>query len=143
MKADTQTEAAVLDVLDKFAENYSNRNLEGVLALFAQDPDLVLYGTGADEKRIGPSELREQVERDWSQSDAVSFTREWTIVSSAGSVAWVAADISFSAKIGGQELSFHGRLTSVLENRGGSWLIVQSHFSSPVAAQEEGESFPT
>lgn len=143
MKADTQTEAAILNILDKFAEYYSNRNLTGVLALFAQDPDLVMYGTGADEKRIGPAELREQVERDWSQSDAISITREWTSVSSAGPVAWVAADIAFNAKIGVEELSFPGRLTAVFENRGGTWLMVQSHFSFPSGGQEEGESFPT
>ena len=142
MKADAQTEAAVKAVLDSFAENYAKRDLEGVMALFAPDSDVVMYGTGADEKRVGPAEIRAQVERDWSQSEATSITYGWVSVSSAGSAAWLAPDISFKAKVGGEELTLEGRLTNVLENRGGKWLMVQGHFSLPAAAQSEGESFP-
>jgi uncharacterized protein (TIGR02246 family) len=143
MKADAQTESAVMDVLDRFAENYAKRDLEGTLALFAPDADVVMYGTGADEKRVGLAEIQAQVVRDWSQSDATSITYDWTSVSAAGSVAWVAADIAFQVKVGGQELSLEGRLTGVLEKRGDEWLMVQGHYSLPATAQEEGESFPT
>ena len=94
MKADAQTEAAVKDVLDRFAENDAKRDLEGVMALFAPDPDVVMYGTGADEKRVGPAEIRAQVERDWSQSEATSITYGWISVSSAGSAAWAATAAS-------------------------------------------------
>ncbi len=143
MKADAQTEAAVKTVLDGFAENYAKRDLEGVLSLFAPDSDVVMYGTGADEKRVGLAEIKAQVERDWSQSDATSVTYEWTSVSSVGSVAWVAADATFNAKIDEQDVTLPVRLTGVLENRGGKWLLVQGHLSLPAGAQAEDESFPT
>ena len=142
MQADAQTEAAVKAVLDRFAENYTKRDIEGMMALFAPDADVVMYGTGADEKRVGSGEIRAQVERDWSQSEATTITYGWTSVSAAGSAAWVAADLTFKAKVGEQELTLEGRLTNVLENRGGKWLIVQGHFSLPAADQAEGESFP-
>lgn len=143
MKADAQTVAAVKTVLDEFSKNYAKRDLEGLLGLFAPDPDVVMYGTGADEKRVGLAEIKAQVERDWSQSDATSLTYGWISISAAGSVAWLAADVTFTAMIGGQELKLMGRLTNVLENRAGKWLMVQGHFSLPVAEQAEGESFPT
>lgn len=143
MKADAQTEAAVMTVLNRFAEDYAKRELEGVLALFAPDSDVVMFGSGADEKRVGLTEIKALVERDWSQSDAASFTYRWTSVSAAGPVAWVAADVTFKAKVGGQEVTLLGRLTGVLENRAGNWLLVQGHFSLPAATQVEGESFPT
>ncbi|MFO0794669.1 MAG: nuclear transport factor 2 family protein [Candidatus Brocadiaceae bacterium] len=143
MKADAKTEAAVIAVLSKFAEGYAKRDLEAVLALFAPDPDVVMFGTGADEKRVGLAEIKAQAERDWSQSEGASLTYGWTSVSAAGSVAWVAADANFKAKVGGQEITLAGRLTGVLENRGGKWLMVQGHFSLPATAQAEGESFPT
>jgi ketosteroid isomerase-like protein len=143
MKADAQTEAAVMTVLNRFAEDYAKRELEGVLALFAPDSDVVMFGSGADEKRVGLAEIKALVERDWSQSDAASFTYGWTSVSAAGPVAWVAADVTFKAKVGGQEVTLLGRLTGVLENRAGNWLLVQGHFSLPAATQAEGESFPT
>jgi uncharacterized protein (TIGR02246 family) len=142
MKADEATEAAVRSVLDSFAEGYEKRDMEGVLSLFAPDTDVVMFGTGADEKRVGLAEIRRQVERDWSQSDATTLTYGWTSVSAAGSTAWLAADIAFNAAIGGQELTLEGRSTLVLENRYGKWLIVQGHFSLPASEQAEGESFP-
>jgi uncharacterized protein (TIGR02246 family) len=143
VKANEQTETAVKEVLESFADNYAKRDLKGVLALFAPDADVVMYGTGADEKRVGLAEIRRQVERDWSQSDTTSMTFGWTSISAAGSVAWLAADITFEANVGGQEITLEGRLTIVLENRSGKWLIVQGHFSLPAAEQVEGESFPT
>ncbi len=50
----------------------------------ASDADVVLYGTGADEKRIGLEQIRAQVERDWSQSDSAAMMLDWTSVSAAG-----------------------------------------------------------
>ncbi len=143
MKADARTEAAAKAVLDKFAEAYAKRDVESLLALFASDPDVVLYGTGADEKRVGLAEIKAQAERDWSQSEAASLKYGGTSVSAAGSVAWVATDATFEAKVGGQKITLPGRLTAVLERRGDKWLIMQSHFSLPTAEQAEGESFPT
>ncbi len=143
MKANAQTEAAVKAVLDAFADNYSRRDLEGLMSLFTPDADMVLYGTGADEKRVGLTETREQVQRDWSQSDGTAITYTWTSISAAGPVAWVAADVSFEAIIGDAKFTLPARLTGVLENRGEKWLIAQTHFSFPAAGQEEGESFPT
>ncbi len=142
MKADAKTEKAVMAVLNKMAEGYARRDLEGVLSLFAPDPDVVMYGTGADEKRVGLAEIKAQVERDWSQSEASALMYGWTSVSAAGGVAWVAADATFRVQVGGQELSFPGRMTAVLEQRGDRWLFVQGHFSFPAAGQTEGESFP-
>jgi ketosteroid isomerase-like protein len=143
MKADAIIEAAVKAVLGKLAEGYAKRDLALLRAVFASDPDVVMYGTGADEKRVGLAEIEAQAERDWSQSESVSLTYGWTSVSAAGSVAWVAADTVFNVKAGGQAMSLHGRFTFVLEKRGEQWLIVQSHASFPAAGQAEGESFPT
>ena len=141
MKADKNTEASVKDFLNQFAESYKGRDINDVLAFFA--PDVVAYGTGADEKRVGIAEMKAQFERDWAQSEAGSFSFGWTSISATGSVAWTASDVSFDATVGGEEFSFPGRFTSVIEKHGDKWLLVQAHFSFPAAEQEEGESFPT
>lgn len=143
MKANEQTEAAVLAVVNKFNESYAQRDMNGLLALLAPDADLVLFGTGADEKRIGQDEVKFQAERDWSQSEALAFEPGWHSVSAAGSVAWVAAEGMGQGRVEGQEISFPLRWTLVLEQRADTWLIVQAHFSLPAAEQEEGESIPT
>ena len=142
MKADAMTEAAVKAVLDKVAEGYTQRDLDLVLSAFAPDPDVVMYGTGADEKRIGLSEIQAQAERDWSQTESAAITYGWTSVSAVGSIAWVASNGTFQLKADGQEMTLPVRITCVLEKRGEQWLIVQAHFSLPAAGQSEGESFP-
>ena len=142
MKASKKTETEVKNVLKGFAESYERRDLEGVLARVAPDEDVVLYGTGADEKRVGLQEIRKQVERDWAQTDEIAMEFDSISVSGADSFAWAAADGFFKARVNGQEMSMPARLTCVFERRNGDWLIVQSHFSTPATSQEEGASLP-
>jgi len=144
MKANAKTEAEVMAVMNRYKEAYSRRDVDGVLALFAPDPDMVIIGTGQDEKRIGPAELRAQLERDFAQSEAVSIEFGWHSVSQADLVAWVAADCVAQVKMtDGQEMSLQARATLVLEQRADKWFIVQWHGSLPTAEQDEGQSFPT
>ena len=143
MKADAQTEAALMATLEQFKQAYEQRDMEHLLALYAPDPDVVLIGTGADEKRVGLAEIQMQAERDWAQSEASSFEWGWSSVSAAGSVAWMAADVIVHFKVAGQEIHLPLRLTGVLEHRGAKWLWMQQHLSMPTPGQAEGESFPT
>jgi uncharacterized protein (TIGR02246 family) len=143
MKADARTEAEVMSVLDKMREGYAKRDLSGLLALFATDADLVAIGSGADEKRVGPDQLKVQLERDFAQSESFSMDFDRVSISAAGSVAWLAADCVLNAKVSGQEMRLDGRLTAVLEKRGDRWLIMQEHLSMPSGEQVEGQSFPT
>lgn len=142
MKADAQTEAAVLAVLDGWLASYQQRDIDALMSLVVPDEDLFLYGTGIDEKRIGPEQFRYQAERDWSQTEALAFNFNAHHVSAAGPVAWVASDGLGQGRVGGQEIAFPLRMTAVLEKRGDQWLMVQSHVSVPAAGQEEGNSVP-
>ena len=143
MKANTKTEAEVMVVLNQLIEAYKKQGLDGALALYAPDADVVTIGTGVDEKRVGLAERKAQLERDFAQVEDISIQLGWYSVSAAGSVAWVAADIVARGKVGGQETSVPMRTTMVLEQRGDRWLIVQGHSSLPAAGQKEGESWPT
>jgi ketosteroid isomerase-like protein len=142
MKADTKTEKEIKTILQEFADSYAKRNLDGVMAHISPDPDMIMYGTALDEKRIGREGLKAQAERDWSQSDSTSMSYGWTLVSAAGPVAWVSSDVTFRVTFDGQEMAFPVRLTGVFENRKGQWLVSQLHFSAP-ASQPEGSSFQT
>lgn len=142
MKANAKTEAAVLAVLNKFMETYQERDIEGLMALFAPDDDQVMFGTGADERRIGQDQIRLQAERDWSQTEALAFNLTWQQVSAAGPVAWVAAEGLGQGEVGGQKIEFPVRMTTVLEQRGNEWLLVHGHVSLPAPNQEEGNSVP-
>lgn len=141
MKADARTEADVQAALKRMMDAYASRDLSGVLDCFASDADVVLIGTGADEKCVGPEQIRRQVERDWTQSESAAMAFSWTSISAAGATAWAAVDGSFRFRAGGQEGALPARGTFVLEKRDGKWLIVHMHVSTPNAAQQAGKSF--
>jgi ketosteroid isomerase-like protein len=143
VKADAKTQAEVLKVLNRLAEGYAKRDWNIIRPIFASDPDVVLVGTGKDEKRVGVNEIKIQAERDWAQSESTEMSFGWISVSASGNVAWVASDATVRAKAGGQEVVLTARMTAVLEKRDEKWLIVQAHLSLPAAGQAEGESFPT
>jgi ketosteroid isomerase-like protein len=142
MRADKHTEQEVMATLQTFADAWASRDIDTVLSVFGPDPDVVVIGSGLDEKRLGRAELREQLLRDWAQSDAVSVEFGWYLVSASGVVAWVTADMVVQARIAGKHMTFPGRLTAVLERRRGKWKWMQSHFSLPAVDQAKGESFP-
>ncbi|MHC1753966.1 MAG: nuclear transport factor 2 family protein [Methanosarcina sp.] len=135
MKADSVTEKAVKAILDKFAESYARRDLKSAMSLIAPDDDVVIYGTGADEKRVGQEAIKAQFERDWAQIEDPGLEYNWISISAAGNVAWVAIDAVLKAKVDGQNLRFQSRITMVLEKRGDRWLIMQGHFSFPDQSQ--------
>ena len=140
MKADARIDAQVRSTLRRLADAYAARDLKAVMGCFAEDDDIVLYGTGADEKRVGPSEIRTQVERDWAQTDRIAMVFERVSVAAAGRVAWAAVDGAFNVTVGGESGELSARITFVLEERNGEWSIVHAHFSVPAAGQEEGHS---
>ena len=143
MIANPTTYQSIKTALDTWAESYAKRDIKRLLAGVTPDPDLVMYGTGADEKRIGLAGLQTQAERDWSQTDAAAFILHDPLISSAGSVAWVSSDATFKVEAEGQELAFPARFTGVFEKRDEAWLVVQAHFSLPAPEQESGHSVPT
>ena len=143
MKADPKTEAAVMTVMNQSIEAFAKRDLDALLALYAPDPDLVVIGTGGDEKRVGLAEVKALFERDFAQFENAFLRFGWHTVSAAGSVAWVSADLILRANTGGREIKLQVRLTNVLERQGDRWIIVQEHASLPATGQKAGEAFPT
>lgn len=142
MKADAKTESAVMATVNNSFEAYAKRDVEGVLATLVPEPDVITIGTGADEKCIGLRETRQQLERDFAQSEAGSWEWGWHSVSAAGPVAWVAADVTIHARVEGKELSFPLRFSAVLVQHGDRWLFTQQHISMAAAGQQAGQSFP-
>jgi class 3 adenylate cyclase/ketosteroid isomerase-like protein len=143
MRPDPRTEAEVTEVLARIVDAAGRRDTQAALGFFADDPDTFLYGTGADEARKGPAEIREQIERDLSQSEAWSWTLGQQSISSAGAVAWTAGDVVIRVVMGDRTLDVPHRLTLVLERRDGKWLILQMHLSVANGSQAIGQSFPT
>jgi uncharacterized protein (TIGR02246 family) len=143
MRADPMTEAAVVNVVKQSLEAFTKRDLDALLAFFAPDPDVIIIGTGGDEKGIGLTEISKILQRAFAQFEEASFKFGWHSVSAAASVAMLAADVTLYVKTSARQITEQIRLTVVLEQRGDRWLIIQWHDSLPAAGQKEGQAFAT
>jgi len=135
-------ESDVMDMLKKYAKAYADKDIDAMMNLFLDDPDIVAIGTGTDEWVHGPDELKKGFERDFSQADNIQVKFENVTVQSAGNVAWLSAVMNMYAVISGKEAVLSGRLSMVLENKKNKWLFRHLHFSLPADGQEGGSSFP-
>lgn len=132
----------VLAVFESYCSEYSNRSVEGVLALFEQSPELLVIGSGDDEVRFGVEALREQVERDFSQAEAISVSTDWRHACVYGDFAWLAVVGRIHATVEGETLTMRGRFSGALRRQGGIWRFTMLHFAVPYGAQHEGQSWP-
>ena len=73
--------------LGKLAEVYVTRDVQHLHAVFAPDPDVVMFSPGARERFVGIAEIQAKAESDWSRSEAASLVYRRTSVSAAGAVA--------------------------------------------------------
>ncbi len=142
LKADQKTQSEVLQSFKGMFEAYKKKDLQATLSYWALDPDIVVIGTGEDEKGMGTSYLTESLQRDWAQGEVQSIGVKNFSVSALGTVAWLSSDITFHGKVTQGEFDLKMRLTGVMENRNGKWLWVQMHLSTPSCEQEHGHSWP-
>lgn len=142
MSTNGKTEAEIVDVMNKFTAAYERRDLQELLNCVAPDDDIFMFGTGSDEKRIGLEEFKYQAERDWSQMEELAFNFNSFHISAAGPVAWVASEGLGQGKVGGQEIEFPLRMTSVFKQYNNEWRLALAHVSVPAPGQEKGNSVP-
>jgi len=120
-----------METLDDYLQSYVEGDIEGALAVFASDPDVVCIGTGPGEILIGPDEIRRQIECDFTGFETASYEWKWHSMSARGNIAWVASELVLRTRLrkGGKEWNPSLRFTAVMERREDKWLIVQSHAS--------------
>ena len=130
MKADAQTEAALLEILESFCSGFAARDVDDVMRLFAQDPDVVMV-TSEEPLLRGPDEIRAFLQGYVRGAATYSWTWDRREASAAGNVGWLLAEGMETAAAEGREEKHPYRMSVVCENRDGRWLLVQIHGSSP------------
>jgi hypothetical protein len=134
MRADAETERAVLASLDRLTTLYAAGRIGDVLDLMVPDADITVVEAGLDEEYVGRHEIRAASERDpdEGQDDVpVVFKRRWVSASPARDVAWVTGEADAEIEQDGAWLDVEARFTGVAERRDGRWLWHTLHFSLP------------
>ena len=133
----------MLKTFDRFVQNYNERNLEATLSMFRETPPAVTFGTGADEKRRGLKEIKEQLIRDWSQSDSDSLAVLHIDHEQNGDSGWLAVEFKVSVNTDQEIENLVARGTFVMERKhADDWKIAHMHVSLPSSEQDAGMSFP-
>ena len=128
MQADARTQAAVMALVQEFADGYAARDTQRVMVLHVVDPDVVVIADGL--KYVGQEQIRAMIESDLSSFDFIKWIFTMPSVSAAGPVAWATTDALATGQTGGQSVSLGAyRFTWVLEQRGEQWLIMHVHIS--------------
>jgi uncharacterized protein (TIGR02246 family) len=130
VRADAQTEAALLEILESFCSGFAARDAAGVMRLFASDADVVMV-TSEEALLRGPGQMRAFLERYVRGTATYSWTWDRRDVSAAGAVGWLLAEGTETAAAEGREEKHPYRMSVVCEKRDGRWLLVQIHGSSP------------
>ena len=135
LSAASKTEADIRAVLGTVEKTYKNRDIEGVMAMYVNDPSTTHIGAGKEQKAVGYEAVRKAYERDfafWKENTRLEHKLlSW---SSAGKVMWFAIDLSatFITKDGVMDTA--GRFTAVMKKKGKKWQFAQTHYSFPIDA---------
>jgi uncharacterized protein (TIGR02246 family) len=125
-----QTEAALLEILERFCSGFAARDADGVMQLFAPDADIVMV-TSEESLLRGPDEVAAFLQRYARGTATYSWTWDRRDVSVAGRVGWLLAEGTENAAAEHGEEKHRYRMNMVCEKRGGRWLLLQVHGSSP------------
>lgn len=126
------------NVVNQFSEFWETENMDLLSEIMAHDPDMVNFGSDASEHFVGYDNFRSVAEQMMPMLDSttISVRNQVVNVDSTGAVAWFSEFRDWNLKIQGQAMEIPGqRLTGVLQNRNGKWVIVQFHNSVPVVQQ--------
>jgi uncharacterized protein (TIGR02246 family) len=130
VKPEAAIDAQMIKIHERFCSAFADRDAEAVMRLFGPDPDVVVV-TSEESLLRGPVELRDFLKRYTEGPTTYSWEWDRHDVSAAGSVAWLLAEGTETAASGDGLERHPYRMTMVLEQRAGRWLLMQVHGSSP------------
>ena len=138
---DEQSVAEVRSVMYQMAERYGAGDVDGVMALFIDDGPMNI-GTGADEARLGTSDVRRLIARDLSEVDVIAMNMDGLSVNVIGDAAFAFSDVVFTAVVDDERTSYPARSTIGLTRTDVGWRIAQIHTSFAYDGQATGRSWP-
>ncbi len=128
---DTEKEE-VQAVLDRYVAAVEALDPELYLKDYAQDDDLVIYHAIPNVRYVGYETLKEAIEESLTGIERAKVTYDDVAIKidSSGSVAWLTGYMDMTIAEPEQEpVQYSVRITMILENREGAWLVVHAHAS--------------
>jgi ketosteroid isomerase-like protein len=142
-KMDTAAVRSKIEEQDKkFLEAVNNKNLDGVMSVYWNSPDLVgIYPDGMFRGYVG---VKRSWENTFSSTEGLKFefTERRLVVNPSSVYEWGTFNFSITPK-GAAEIAMTGRFLTVWEEKDGMWVITADHSSpTPVPPPAETSSKP-
>lgn len=122
----------MLNTIKSYIAAYERRCLDDCMSCVSSDPRAMAYGTGADEKCVGPDAIRGQFKVDWANVSSVQMKITWHHAVEHGDTGWVVTDLTFRLETPRcrEETAARATFCMVRAPEAG-WLIEHMHFSVP------------
>ena len=126
-------------LLDAYDDAFTNHDLDGVMATFAEKA--AIMGTGPGEIWEGPDEIKAAHQRFFEGFDygEQNFDYEYSIGEAKPDTGWMMTSGNVSGTKDGKEFTFPVNVSLVATKDGGKWLIAAMHFSTLTGDTEERE----
>lgn len=131
-KTTAKVEREIKTVLKKHSEYFKAKNLDGVMSLYAKEPDVTSIGSDDGEEAIGAERIRAEYKKSFAAIAALNTMSYQNLhISSSGNVAWLYMEVKINVLMAKAQkpLVINGRFTAVLKKKGSRWQFVQTHFS--------------
>lgn len=122
------------ELIHQYYEAWSSGSVEKPAPLYAKDANLVFFDV-APLKYNGWEEYKQGVQKNFfdNMTSATLTPKDDLAITRRGNVAWTTVTGHISAKMkDGKGLEADIRHTAIWEKRGGKWLIVHDHLSTPM-----------
>lgn len=138
-KVDIEREKTqVKAVLDQLIQASEAEDMELFSRIYAQDSDMVNFGTDSSERIVGWEKLKEVMQNQFAATGSSELLVKDQVIKihDSGKVAWFSEIIDWNIVSQDQAIELKGlRATGVLEQREEGWVIVQLHYSLPSDGQ--------
>jgi ketosteroid isomerase-like protein len=137
MKAEPDTKAEILNIMDRIFKAYSQKKLDELVSFFLPEPDVTLIGIGGGQKYVGLENIKSHLRETIDQSAQIISTEfEDPIISEKGGIAWISTGVKVQFEAEGQPVNFYYRNTATYVKQNDKWLIAQMHNSAPLGGPE-------
>ena len=130
----------IRSILEQYELARESEDFSTVEHIWAQDEEIVLFGTEGDEQLVGIAAIKKAMSKQFDEVEntLINISEQKIHLSKDGKTAWFSEVLDYNYIYQGQGLAFEGiRFTGVLEKREGKWQMVQGHLSVPYETEIE------
>jgi len=134
-KADCEDDKeAIGNLLENYILANENQDFDLIESIWADDDDIILYGTASDERLMGWENINNAITEQFSliTDTYISSSNQFIKLNCTGNTAWFAETLNYNYMYKDVAHSYEGmRFTGVVERIDGNWVLVQAHLSLP------------